>query len=113
MKHIIGLNLILGVWLAVSPFAFGYDTASTAAVWNDVVVGLAIIGCAWCVVTDVPGSALCSGCSIVLGAWLMVAPFMLNYRIIAFGNDFIIGALVLVISAIETWRTAHRPPSIA
>jgi SPW repeat-containing protein len=113
MKHIIGLNVILGVWLIVSPFAFGYDTASTAAIWNDVVVGLAIIGCAWCVVAEVPGSALCSGCSVLCGAWLLVAPFVLNYRLVAFGNDVIIGALALAISAIETWRLTHRAPRVA
>ena len=113
MKHIIGLNLILGMWLLASPFAFGYDTVSTTATWNEAVVGLAIIGCAWCVMTDVPGSALCSGCSVLAGAWLLVAPFVLNYRLVAFGNDVIIGAFVLVIGAIETWRLTHRPPSIA
>jgi hypothetical protein len=111
MKHIIGLNVILGVWLVLSPFAFGY--ATTAAAWNDVIVGLVIIGCAWCVVAEAPGAALCSACGVVCGAWLMLAPFMLNYRLTAFGYDVIIGALVLVISAIETWRVTHRPPSIA
>jgi hypothetical protein len=37
MKHTIGLNLIFGVWLLVSPFAFGF--ASSAAAWNDVIAG--------------------------------------------------------------------------
>lgn len=113
MKHIIGLNLILGVWLIVLPFAFGYDTASPTAMWNDVIAGLAITGCAWCVVTEVAAARLCSGCSVLLGAWLLIAPFVLNYRMVEDGNDVIIGALVLVIGSIETWRLTHRPPSIA
>ena len=37
MKHVIGLNLILGGWLLLLPFAFGY---LTVAMWNDVVLGL-------------------------------------------------------------------------
>ena len=113
MKHIIRLNVILGVWLLVSPFAFGYYTASFAAMWNDVIVGLAIIGCAWCVMTESPGSAFCSGCSAVGGAWLLLAPFMLNYRNTGFRADVIIGGLVVMISVVETWRIAHRPPTIA
>jgi hypothetical protein len=113
MKHLIWLNLVLGMWLLASPFAFGYDAVSTAATWSDVVVGFAIIGCAWCVMTDVSGSALYSGCSVLAGAWLLVAPFALNYWLVAFGNDVIIGVFVLVIGAIETWRLTHRTPSIA
>jgi hypothetical protein len=44
MKHVIGLNLILGVWLLVLPFAFGHVTV---AMWNDVVFGLVIISSSW------------------------------------------------------------------
>jgi len=113
MKHIIGLNLVLGAWLVLSPFAFAYDTANPTAMWNDVIVGLAIIGCARCVLTEVAVSRLCSGCSVFWGAWLIIAPFVLNYGIVAHGNDIIIGVLVLAISSIQTWGLTHRPPRIA
>ncbi len=36
------INLILGVWLIISPFLLGY-TAVAAAVWNDVIVGLVVV----------------------------------------------------------------------
>jgi hypothetical protein len=111
MKRVIGLNLILGVWLFVSPFAFGDDTVSTAATWNDVVVGLVIIGCAWCSVAGIPGQTVCSACGILCGAWLVLAPFILNYRVEAFG--MIIGALVLVVSIIEGWQLTHSPSHAA
>ncbi len=35
------LNAILGVWLIVAPFVLGY-TGITAALWNDVVVGIVV-----------------------------------------------------------------------
>ena len=100
MKHLIGLNLILGGWLLVLPFAFGY---LTVAMWNDVVLGLVIIACSWCAVMEVPGQALWAMCAILCGAWLMLAPFILKYSAEAFG-DVTIGALVIGISTIETWR---------
>ena len=109
MKHVIGLNLILGVWLLVLPFAFGYVTV---AMLNDVVLGLVIIACSSCIVAEVRGQTLCGTCGIVCGAWLMLTPFMLNDGAEAFAN-VIIGALVIVISAVETWRTTHRRTSIA
>ena len=113
MKHIMALNVILGAWLVLSPFAFGYDTAKPTAMWNDVIVGLGIIGCARCVLTEVVVSRLWSGCSVFWGAWLIIAPFVLNYGMVAYGNDIIIGALVLTISAIQTWGLTHQPPHTA
>lgn len=90
MKHIIRLNLILGVWLLVSPFAFGYDPASTAAMGNDVVVGLAIIGCTCCVVTGVAGQccAVDAASCGAPGCWW--CPSRRGRS--PFGHDVIIGA---------------------
>jgi hypothetical protein len=35
-------NVLLGIWLAIAPFILGY-TEITAALWNDIIVGVAII----------------------------------------------------------------------
>ena len=113
MKHVTWLNLILGVWLCVSPVAFGYDVVSTAATRNDVVIGLVIIGCSFCVLSEVRGQPLWNTCGLLCGAWLMLAPFILNYRAYELGNDLAFGASVIVISAIETWRMTHRLTSLA
>jgi hypothetical protein len=109
VKQVIGINLILGVWLLVLPFAFGYVTV---AMWNDVVFGLVIVSCSWAVVAEVPGQALWGTCGILCGAWLMLSPFILKDGAEAFG-DVIIGALVVVISSIETWRMMHGRTSTA
>jgi uncharacterized membrane protein HdeD (DUF308 family) len=36
------VNLLLGIWLIISPFVLGYMSVS-AALWNDVIVGLAVV----------------------------------------------------------------------
>jgi hypothetical protein len=113
MKRLIRFNLVLGAWLVVAPFVFDYYTLSPSAMWNDIIFGLVILACSWCVLTEVPGQAACSSCAMLAGAWLMIAPFALNYRVEAVGNDVIVGALVLVISAIETWRIGHKPSTLA
>ncbi len=110
MRQVIGLNLILGVWLSASPFAFGFYTLSPSATWNDVIVGLAIAGCSWCVVQHFPGQALCSSCALIMGAWLMMAPFVLTDYADAFRYDTVIGGVVVSICAIETWRLPHNTP---
>jgi hypothetical protein len=113
MKRLIGVNLILGAWAIIAPFALGYYTLSTTAMWNDIVFGLMIFACSWCVLAEVPGQAACSSCAMLSGAWLMIAPFAFNYRIEAVASDLIVGFLVLVISAIETWRIGHKPSTVA
>lgn len=40
-RHVRGLVVLLGGWLALSPFVFGFST--TAVTWNDVVMGVLII----------------------------------------------------------------------
>lgn len=37
-----GINILLGVWLLVSPWVFDYRAAGLAAIWNSVIVGALI-----------------------------------------------------------------------
>lgn len=39
-------NVFLGAWLVAAPFALGY-VALTAALWNDILVGLTVMVLAW------------------------------------------------------------------
>jgi len=39
------INVVLGVWLAISPFALGY-TAMVMAMWNNIIVGLVVLALA-------------------------------------------------------------------
>ncbi len=36
------LNVLLGLWLIVAPFLIGYSKTSAGALWNDIIVGLAV-----------------------------------------------------------------------
>jgi hypothetical protein len=108
----IGFNIVLGLWLLVSPFAFGYDSVSPA-MWNDIILGLLVMGCSWCATAETPGQVFFAVCDMLFGIWLLIAPMLLSYRLGAYGNEAFIGALLVVISAIETWHIMHRPPNLA
>ncbi len=59
MKHILGLDLILGGWLICAPFVFGagYDEMfSYTHASNDVFIGIVIVGAAALVLADMPGT---------------------------------------------------------
>lgn len=86
------INLVLGIWLIVSPFALGYAAQTTPA-WNAYAVGV--------VVAVLSAAALWQfqkweeWLSAVLGAWLVVSPWILGFGVghVATWNQVIVGVL--------------------
>jgi hypothetical protein len=108
VKHVIGLNAIVGAWLILAAFAFG-DNGMTTATWNDVIVGLVIISCSVGLMAGVAARSAYMSCAILCGAWLMIAPFVWNYRSTMLPKDIFVGGLVIVVAAVEMWRVSRRP----
>ena len=68
-------DLLLGVWLLISPFVLGFNLGSSA-MWNNVCVGAAVIGLAW---ISGMGFAPLRGATICLSAWVFFSPFVLGF----------------------------------
>ncbi len=87
------INLVLGIWLIVSPFALIYAAQTTPA-WNAYAVGI--------VVAVLSAAALWQfqkweeWLSAVLGAWLIVSPWILAFGVghVATWNQVIVGIVV-------------------
>jgi len=104
-----GINILCGIWLIIAPFVLNYENLQVA-IWNDVILGilvalLAIVrtfGVAWGGATWVTG---------LLGVWLIIAPFVLNYgnNSVPRWNDIILGIIVVIFA----WSGAAvpRPPA--
>ncbi len=79
MKMLSGLAVLLGAWLVVSPFAFD---ARDMAMWNNLIVGLAIIVLAGFNFYRLNESRLANTgvASLValLGLWALVIPFVVD-----------------------------------
>jgi hypothetical protein len=92
------LNLFLGIWTFLTPWVVGQHPGATV-VNNYVSVGILITFCA--------GAALVAfrpwqeGINMVLGAWLLISPWWLEFRTVpAFvWSAIVIGALVMLCSA--------------
>ncbi len=97
VKRTSGTNLAAGIWLILAPFILGYS-AVTAALWNDILIGLAVTGLAWVRVAK-PMERGASWTNVVLGVWLLAAPFALGYSATAAAmwNDIVIGIVVVVL----------------
>jgi len=107
------LNILLGIWLVIAPFVLNYARLE-AAQTNDIIVGIivAIIGAirsfgaftqpAW------------SWVNVVLGVWLIIAPFVLGYSGSAtpLWNDIILGVIIAILAWTSATSTRRNPPAV-
>lgn len=105
-----GLNLLLGIWLIVAPWVLDYSDV-TAAVWNQVTVGIVVAVLALARVAAPRQFASLSWVNAVLGAWLVIAPFVLAYEggggapAAVIWNDVIIGLSILALGVWSAMAT--------
>ena len=79
LKHIIHINIILGAWLVIPPFATGYSM-STVELANDVGLGALLIGCSWWLLAASTGQVGVSMLQLLGGIWVIAAPLLLHYE---------------------------------
>jgi hypothetical protein len=105
MKTIKTLNwivVVLGAWEVLVPFILGYSRASSGALWDAIIIGIAIVVLAgWAALSSqITTAKTLSWINTVLGVWLIVAPFIIRYSNVgtALWNDIIVGIVVAVLS---------------
>jgi hypothetical protein len=89
------LMLLFGAWLVVSPFVLGYGgTEAGMAMWNSVIIGLALV--VFSIAVLIKPHIWEEWVSLILGAWLIISPFVLGFSDItpALWNTVIMGLLV-------------------
>jgi hypothetical protein len=103
------VSWVLGLWLCISPWALGFS-ADSASMQNAVVVGFLLI------LTEVVTLSVFAPweewLNVVLGAWLVVCPWVLGVTSVLARADFIIVGAVVLMLAIYEMRQARtvRPP---
>ncbi len=104
-SYISALTFLAGVWLLLAPFALNYaDDAGFDAARNDLVIGVAIALVAIVRIVAPIRSAALGMVNVALGAWLIIAPFVLAYNeganaLAATWNDIVVGVIVLALAA--------------
>ena len=101
------INILFGLWLILAPFILDYASLQVA-MWNDIILGALVLAIA---MIRTFGTALgtASWVNVVLGIWLVIAPFVLNYgdNSSPRWNDIILGMLVIIFA----WSSEPRPPA--
>jgi SPW repeat-containing protein len=114
MKRISWINLLLGVWLVVSPYVLGSMTTG-ATVGNDIVLGILLIASSWWILAARTEALGVSWFQMLCGIWLVIAPFVLSYRAVthALANDVVVGAIVFIVGLLESQAVTHGPVKTA
>lgn len=96
------INVILGLWLIISPWIFAY-TLMTGALWNSIIVGVIIVIVALIHFFNRSHLAWPSWINIVLGLWTIISPWVFGYSSVtnAMWNSVIVGVLV---AAVAVWN---------
>lgn len=107
------INIGTGVWLVIAPFVLGYAFLA-APLWNDIVCGALIIVLAGIRRSNILRYEGLSYTNAGIGAWLIIAPFVLDYGglMAPTWNDVAVGILVLIMgiwSASASRNAAHTP----
>lgn len=103
-------NLVLGIWLVLSPWILGYMAAPVAS-WNAYVVGVVIAVAA--VAALVAFHEWEEWVNAALAVWLIISPWVLGFAVVtaAVWNQIVVGVLVgaLALWSVFTERERARP----
>jgi hypothetical protein len=87
-------NIILGLWVAISPFILGFSQ-NIAALWSNIGVGIGLVLVA---LASRLGDEAFETLVVPLAAWLFASPFVLGFSRLAFvANN--VGMAFIVIAA--------------
>jgi hypothetical protein len=114
-----GINILLGIWLLVSPWVFGYHAAGPTALLNSVIVG-AVIAILAANRFESPRSKMAlSWVNLVLALWTIASPWVYGYAANVGGvRDNVILGVVIAVLAIwsggaSTAEHKHSPGAAA
>lgn len=107
-----GINILAGIWLVIAPFLLGYSDFPEPT-WNDILVGVAVIIIAGVKMSKPLSAAGISWVNVILGVWLILAPFVLQYEPRnAMWNDIVLGCIIAIFgiwSAVAARGTTTTP----
>jgi hypothetical protein len=104
------LNILAGIWLIISPGVLGF-AGLAAPTWNAVILGIAVLVLA-AIRLGTRGTQALSWINCILGAWLVISPFVLQFADFRtpLGNTIILGVLVFLFglwAALSSTTTGH------
>jgi hypothetical protein len=106
-----GINILVGIWLLISPWVLGF-TATNAALWDDVVLGIAIIVVAAIRLGWAQDQTWLSWLNLILGAWVVISPWVLGFSsdTTAMWDNVITGIVAFIVAG---WAALAVPGGVS
>ena len=108
------INLLIGIWLFISPWVVGYEGAQMAASWSAWILGVAIVVFS-AIAVSMP-QAWEEVINLLLGIWMVLSSWIIGVTSrAAQTNAVIVGSLVILfaILAVAMSRDGHRKAPMA
>ncbi len=97
------INILLGIWLLVSPWMLNYNTMGLPATLNSVIVGALIAVLAAVRLSSWRDTARFSWVNVILGLWTIASPWVYGYAANVNGvrDNVILGVLVAALAILS------------
>ena len=96
VRTLSGLNVLAGIWLIIAPFVLHYGSSGNT--WQEVVFGI-IVGVLGIVRWAAPNLTWPSWTNLVIGIWLIIAPWVIpGTTAAARWNEAIVGIIVAILA---------------
>ncbi len=107
------LNILLGIWLIIAPFVLNYARLE-AAQTNDIIIGIIVAVIAAIRTFGAFTQPGWSWVNVILGVWLIIAPFVLGYSGAArpLWNDIILGVVIAILAWTSATSVRRNPPAV-
>ena len=94
-----GLNILAALWLIVAPFVLAL-TGNMQVFWDSVIVGVIVLVLAAIREFSPAHNVWLSWVNVVLGLWLIVAPFALGFTTLSLTlwNSVLVGVVIAVLA---------------
>lgn len=114
MKRMMWANLLLGLWLMVSPFVLALiNQAVVEVLWEDLILGFGIAAFSLCRILSRRSAEVAIADWIVtaLGFLTLANPFLYSYFkvTVAVWNNAIVGSVVFVLAVYQDWKDSDAP----
>lgn len=106
-REISWINILLGIWMIISPFALGLANVPRA-LYNNVVLGI-VIGIVAIIRTSTTRQPGWSWLNALLGIWVIISPLVLGFTL---GNAIWNNVILGIIMTILAWSSAVRAQPI-
>ena len=115
MKHLMRLNLGLGLWLMISPFVLELVNRRAFQIgWEDFLLGFGIAIFSLCRLSSRRGAALWDFVIMALGLTTLLNPIVfhyLNVKVLAW-NNLLVGSLVLILAIYQDRKDSESSGTI-